>query len=56
MAQIGRGVIMFASDPWVLSSLSKWFRELGPITERIVFKGDTPAGRFYYRVCRDFRP
>jgi dolichol-phosphate mannosyltransferase len=56
--QIGRTVIMFGSDPWVLSDayFSKWFRELGPITERIVFKGDTPAGRFYYRVGHDFRP
>jgi dolichol-phosphate mannosyltransferase len=57
-SQSGRTVIMFGSDPWVLSgaSLSKWFRELGPITERIMFKGDTPAGRFYYRVGHDFRP
>jgi len=56
--QTGRTVIMFGFDPWVLSdaSLSKWFRELGPTTERIVFKSDTPAGRFYYRVGHDFRP
>jgi dolichol-phosphate mannosyltransferase len=56
--QTGRSLIMFGSDPRDLSdaSLSKWFRELGPITQRIVFKGDTPAGRFYYRVGHDFRP
>jgi dolichol-phosphate mannosyltransferase len=56
--QTGRTVIIFCSDPSGLSdaSLSKWFRELGPITERIVFKDDTPAGRFYYRVGYDFRP
>jgi dolichol-phosphate mannosyltransferase len=56
--QTGRAVIMFGSDPWVLSdaSLSRWFRELGPITQRIVSKGDTPAGRFFYRVGHDFRP
>jgi dolichol-phosphate mannosyltransferase len=56
--QTGRTVIMFGSDPLVLSdaSLSKWFRELGPITARIVIKDDTPAGRFYYRVGHDFRP
>jgi dolichol-phosphate mannosyltransferase len=56
--QTGRTVIMFGSDPRNLSdaSLLKWFRELGPMTERVVFKDDTPAGRFYYRVGSDFRP
>ena len=56
--QIGRTVIMFGFKPKELSdgSLSRWFQELGPVTERIVYKAGAPAGRFYYRVGYDFRP
>jgi len=55
--QIGRTVIMFDFEPDGVSdeSLSNSFRELGPVTERIVYKAGARAGRFYYRVGYDFR-
>jgi dolichol-phosphate mannosyltransferase len=56
--QTGRTVIMFGLEPREVSdeSLSKWFRKLGPVTERLVYKAGAPARRFYYRVGYDFRP
>jgi dolichol-phosphate mannosyltransferase len=56
--QNGRTVIMFDFEPEGVSdnSISTWFQELGPVRERIVYKAGAPAGRFYYRVGRGFRP
>jgi dolichol-phosphate mannosyltransferase len=56
--QNGRTVIMFDFEPEGVSdnSISMWFQELGPVKERIVYKAGAPAGRFYYRVGRGFRP
>lgn len=55
--EVGRPVIMFDFGAGELSehSLSKRFEKLGPVMERIVYKGGIPAGRFYYRVGYDFR-
>ncbi len=56
--QTGRTVLMFGFYRRQLydQHLSKWFQELGPITEHMVYKAGTPAGRFYYRVGYDYRP
>jgi len=55
--EIGRNVIMFSFDEDGVTdpTLSKWFHEMGPVTERIVYKAGNPAGRFFYRVGYNFR-
>ena len=56
--QNGRTVIMFGLKPEELSdrSLSTWFKELGPVQKRLVYKAGALAGQFYYRVGYDFYP
>ncbi|QEX22151.1 hypothetical protein FRZ61_20810 [Hypericibacter adhaerens] len=55
--QAGRTVIIFGFEPAPLSDdrLAKWFRELGPVGERALYKAGAPAGRFFYRVGYGYR-
>jgi len=55
--EVGRNIIMFSFDEDGVTdpTLSKWFHELGPVTERIVYKAGNPAGHFYYRVGYNFK-